>query len=84
MSPWEKFKVGETLRFDIGPKLNRMVDKINSLIPHGDHATIKVNRTPGGCYFSTLIRGGGGAGGGGSSTQYIAKISQKPVSSLFE
>ncbi len=65
----EKFKSGETLKNDIGPKLNRIVEYVKSLTPHGDKATIAVKQTSGGTYFSTILRGGR-AGGAGSSGTY--------------
>jgi hypothetical protein len=71
----EKFKTGETLKSDIGPKLNRIIDCIKSIIPHGDQSTIAVNTTPGGSFFSALRRGGSGAGGG--DVIQIAKITSR-------
>jgi hypothetical protein len=71
----EKFKTGETLKSDIGPKLNRIIDCIKSIIPHGDQSTIAVNTIPGGSFFSTLRRGGGGAGGG--DVIQIAKVTSR-------
>ena len=71
----EKFKTGETLKSDIGPKLNRIIDCIKSIIPHGDQSTIAVNTIPGGSFFSTLRRGGGAAGGG--DTILIAKVTSR-------
>ena len=71
----EKFKTGETLKSDIGPKLNRIIDCIKSIIPHGDQSTIAVNTVPGGSFFSALRRGGGAAGGG--DTILIAKVTSR-------
>lgn len=75
MRPPEKFKTGETLSSDIGPKLNQLVDFVKSLIPHGDQSTVAVNTTPGGSFFSLLRRGGGAAGGG--DTILIAKVTSR-------
>jgi len=63
----ERFKIGETLQKDIGPKLNILVEFVKSLVPHGDQSTIKVNHTDNGCFFSSLTRGGGGSRGSDSS-----------------
>lgn len=59
----ERFKAGETLKTDIGPKLNALVEFVKSLIPHGDSRTIMVRHTDSGSYFSTHARSGGGGGG---------------------
>lgn len=64
----ERFKVGETLKKDIGPKLNVLVDFVLSLIPRGDSSTMLIKHTNTGCYFSTIRRGGGG--GGGAAEEY--------------
>jgi len=65
----EKFKIGETLKKDIGPKLNVLVDYVRSLAPHGDQKTIMVTHTDVGCFFSRAGRAGGGAGSGGSANE---------------
>ncbi|MFA5321375.1 MAG: hypothetical protein WC373_01770 [Smithella sp.] len=67
MRPPEKFRVGETLKSDIGPKLNHLVDFVISLVPHGDRSTILVKETPFGRFFSLLHRGGASAGSSSSS-----------------
>ena len=64
----QRFKSGETLKTDIGPKLNQMVDFMKSLVVSGDKSTIAVKHLPGGSFISCLINPGGGGGGGGSST----------------
>ena len=64
----QRFKSGETLKTDIGPKLNQMVDFMKSLVVNGDKSTIAVKHLPGGSFISCLINPGGGGGGGGSST----------------
>ena len=61
----QRFKSGETLKTDIGPKLNQMVDFMKSLVVSGDKSTIAVKHLPGGSFISCLINPGGG---GGSST----------------
>lgn len=64
MQPPERFKSGETLKTDIGPKLNRLVDFVRALQVFGDGNTIKVNRLPGGTYLSARPATGGGGGAG--------------------
>jgi len=64
----ERFKTGETLKKDIGPKLNALVEFVKSLVPRGDSSTVLVRHTDSGCYFSVNSRGGGP--GGGAETPY--------------
>jgi len=70
MQKCEKFKVGETLKNDIGRKLNMMVDRINRDIK-GDGKSIIVTEFGNAITISAVRRGGGGGGGGGGgSTEY--------------
>jgi hypothetical protein len=69
----EKFKIGETLKKDIGPKLNDLVDYVKSLKPIGDGENIIANPTPSGTHIS-LRRRGSKAGGGEEPRSYIVKI----------
>lgn len=78
----ERFKTGETLKTDIGPKLNRLVDFVRSLVPHGDKSTILVRQTPSGCYFSQLVRKGGGSGGGSTDKKGPFYIEQKDATTI--
>jgi hypothetical protein len=75
MQKCEKFKVGETLKSDIGRKLNMMVDRINRDIK-GDGKSIIVTEFGNVISISAVKRGGGGGGGGGSSAYegYFAVI----------
>lgn len=69
MQKCEKFKVGETLKSDIGRKLNMMVDRINRDIK-GDGKSIIVTEFGNALTVSAVRRGGGGGGGGGGSSAY--------------
>jgi len=73
----ELFKAGETLKSDIGPKLNTLVHFVRSLVPHGDSRTIMVRHTDNGTFFSANARGGGP--GGGKADEYTGAfaVSQK-------
>lgn len=59
----EKFKTGETLRNDIGPKLNRIVDLVNREIK-GDQKTIMVSEV--GKTISIKAKRSVSGGGGGN------------------
>jgi hypothetical protein len=60
----DKFSTGDVLTEPtFRAKLNRLVDYCRSLEPHGDGQTVKVNRIPGGSFFSAKAGRGGGAGG---------------------
>jgi hypothetical protein len=84
MQKCEKFKVGETLKSDIGRKLNMMVDRINRDIK-GDGKSIIVTEFGNAITISAVRRGGGGGGGGGGSSAYdgyfkVVKASDTTVS----
>ncbi len=84
MQKCEKFKVGETLKSDIGRKLNMMVDRINRDIK-GDSKTILVSEFGNTLTISAVRRGGCGGGGGGGSSAYegyfaVVKASDTTVS----
>lgn len=70
----ERFKTGETLKKDIGWKLNLLVDFVKSLVPHGDSSTVFVKHTGNGSFFSAKRGGGGGGGGAGEVYDGYFKI----------
>jgi hypothetical protein len=61
----EKFQAGETLRRDIGPKLNVMVDRVNRDIK-GDGKTTEVRQVGSDLIISANQSPVGGGGGGGA------------------
>jgi len=62
----EKFKSGETLKNDIGPKLNLIVDRVNREI-RGDGRTIIVSELGNVITIKAIHRPSGGGSGGGAS-----------------
>jgi hypothetical protein len=68
----EKFKSGETLTKDIGPKLNQMVDLINGGI-RGDGRTISVKELGSSVVISAISQGKAG-GNGGSAYSGMFKV----------
>ena len=73
----ERFKTGENLKKDIGPKLNAIVDFVKSLVLHGDQSTIGVRRTDNGTFIYRLTGGGGGHGGAADEYTGAFAVSQK-------
>ena len=61
----DKFLSGETLKYDIGPKLNHIVDRVNRDIK-GDGKTIAVNELGNSICIQYIGSRGGGVGGGSS------------------
>jgi len=76
MEPPPRFQPTDTLQ-TIGPKLNRLVEFVRSLVPRGDGRSIRVTTTPGGSFFAGIAEPGGGASeaasGGSAPVQLTAK-----------
>jgi len=68
-----KFKIGETLKYDIGPKLNRIVDLVNRDIK-GDGKTITVNEFGNVISIKTINKSGGAPGGSDTYKGYFKVI----------
>ena len=81
----DKFSVGDVLTEPtFRAKLNRLVDYCRSLEPHGDGQTVKVNRIPGGSFFSARAgRGGGGSAPGSAIIRITSGTGHEYLCSVY-